>query len=291
MLLSRIETRGPYSIRYPTYRHMKFGTVVTGSRWVWVDKHEPIRLQTGDFYLLTNGKSYSVASDLALAPMDGVSIFNRNIGSDGIVRYGETGELTIATAGRFSFADDRMARLLGFLPPIIHIANKNHECEALGALLSLLKIESNARCATGADTAASSLAALVLVNVIRAYIAKGDFVHGWLAAIAEPKIAASLSLMHGDVSRCWTVNLLAQTIGMSRTAFALKFKALVGRSPLDYLTYLRMMVAAASLKRERHSIAEIAHSVGYGSDTAFSTAFKRIVGVSPSEFRLGCRNP
>jgi len=286
VLSSRLETRGPHAIRYPTYRHMKFGTVIEGSRWVWVDEGKPIRLEAGDFYLLTNGKSYCVASDPSLQPMDGASIFNEHIGSDGIVRYGNAGELTIAAAGRFSFSDDRVAGLLSFLPPIVHIAKGSLGSEQLEALLPLLSFESNGHGAPGTFIAASSLANLVLVHIIRAYISKGDFVQGWLAAMTDPKIAASLSLMHGDVSRRWTVDLLAQAVGMSRTAFSLKFKERVGRAPLDYLTHWRMMVAAASLKRERHSIVDVAYSVGYSSDTAFSIAFKRTFGINPSSFRL-----
>lgn len=171
------------------------------------------------------------------------------------------------------------------MPPIVHIAKGSPGSEPLAALLPLLSFEGNGRSAPGTSIAASSLANLVLVHIIRAYIAKGDFVQGWLAAMTNPKIAAALSLMHGDVSRRWTVDLLAQSVGMSRTAFSLKFKERIGKVPLEYLTDWRMMVAAASLKRERHSIADVAYSVGYSSDTAFSIAFKRTFDISPSGFR------
>lgn len=286
-----MEVRGRHAIRFPAYRHMKFGTIIEGARFVRVDDEQPIYLGEGDFYLLTNGKSYCVGSDPDLEPVDGLRVFKDHMGSDGIVRYGETGDLTVAAAGRFSFADDRVADLLSFLPSLVHIPRGSPGSEVLASLLPLLRLESGSASAAGAVVAASSLANLVLVHIIRAYMARGDFAQGWLPAMSDPKIAASLSLMHGDVRRRWTVDLLAQAVGMSRTAYCVKFKERVGKTPLDYLTHWRMMLAADSLENERLSIAEVAYSVGYSSDTAFSVAFKRIMGTSPSSFRLRWASP
>ena len=289
VLSARLETRGPHAFRYPVYSHMKFGGVIEGCRWLWVDGEQPVRLSTGDFYLLTDGRSYCVASDTELEPVDGAAVFAANMDVDGTVRFGEVGDRTIAAAGKFTFADDREAALLGFLPPIIHIPSGSPGSEPLTALLPLLGHESETL-APGSSLAASSLASLILVQIIRAYLAKPQFVQGWLGAMADPQMAKALSLMHGNIQRRWTVDALAQSVGMSRTAFSQRFKQRVGRSPLDYLTTWRMMVAAASLRRERRPVADVADTVGYGSDTAFSIAFKRTFGVSPTGFRLNSKH-
>ena len=284
VLSARLETRGPYAFRYPAYRHMKFGGVIAGSRWVWIDGDAPIKLSAGDVYLLTDGRPYCVASD-PLSPLrDGAAVFETNMGCDGVVRYGDAGELTIAVAGKFTFADDRMAALLSFLPPIVHVPGGSPRSEPLAALLPLIRAETEGA-APGASIAASSLASLILVQIMRAYLARPQPVQGWLGAMADPQMAMALSLMHGDLRRRWTVAMLAQSVGMSRTAFSQRFKERVGSPPLDYLTRWRMTTAAATLKRERQAIADVAEAVGYGSDTAFSIAFKRMFGISPGSFR------
>lgn len=285
VLSARLETRGPHAFRYPAYSHMKFGGLIAGDRWIWVDGDEPVRLAAGDFYLLTDGRSYCVASDPDLEPVDGASMFTTNMGADGVVRFGDAGDRTVAAAGKFTFADDRVAGLLSFLPPIIHIPGGSPGSEPLAALLPLLGYESEVS-APGSSLAASSLASLILVQIIRAYLARPHFVQGWLGAMADPQMAMALSLMHGDLRRQWTVDQLARSVGMSRTAFSQRFKQQVGRPPLDYLTQWRMTVAATALRRERSAVAAIADAVGYGSDTAFSIAFKRTYGISPTSFRL-----
>lgn len=257
MLSARLETRGPHAFRYPAYSHMKFGGVIEGCRWIWLDGEPPVQLRAGDFYLLTDGRSYCVGSDPGLTPVDGSAIFAANMGADGIVRYGDSGALTIAAAGKFAFSEDRVAGLLSFLPPIVHIRRESPGSEPLAALLPLLSHES--RGATpGSLIASSSLASLVLVQIIRAHLAETQFVPGWLGAMVDPQMAAALSMMHGDLRRRWTVDVLARSVGMSRTAFSQRFKERVGRPPLDYLTQWRMMVAAASLKRERQAVAHVA---------------------------------
>jgi AraC-like DNA-binding protein len=91
--------------------------------------------------------------------------------------------------------------------------------------------------------------------------------------------------MHEDPARRWTVLSLAESAAMSRTAFSLKFKKMVGTSPVEYLTRWRMMLAADKMSTCRDSISRISSSLGYESDSAFTTAFKRVLGCSPREYR------
>src|SRR5260370_14584829 len=87
------------------------------------------------------------------------------------------------------------------------------------------------------------------------------------------------------VENPWTVETLAAAAGMSRSAFALRFKELLGETPLEYLTNWRMYKASGLLQEDDRKLFEVAKSVGYDSDAAFSKAFKRVLGVAPREYR------
>ena len=108
---------------------------------------------------------------------------------------------------------------------------------------------------------------------------------GWLGALADPKIGAALGRMHADIARRWKVEDLAAAVAMSRTSFTERFKTLVGMPPLSYLIRWRMAVASSALRTTKEPLSEIAERVGYGSDTAFNSAFKKMTGDSPGRYR------
>ena len=101
----------------------------------------------------------------------------------------------------------------------------------------------------------------------------------------DRRIARALAVLHGDPGKRWTVERLARSVGLSRAAFARRFAAVCGRSPLRYLTELRLALAASHLDTTDDSLAEVALRVGYASEFAFSRAFKRQHGVAPGVFR------
>jgi len=111
---------------------------------------------------------------------------------------------------------------------------------------------------------------------------------GW--CIADRRIGAALNLLHKDVAANWTVETLAAAAGMSRSAFALRFKEKVGQSPLDYLTRWRMFRAGHLLRNSDKALVEIAGSVGYDSEAAFNKAFKRTTGSAPGAYRRSMRS-
>ena len=102
-------------------------------------------------------------------------------------------------------------------------------------------------------------------------------------AIFDHKIGPALKAIHADVAKVWTVETLASEAGMSRSAFAARFKELLGQPPLDYVADWRMQKAIHQLSAGK-SISEAAKSVGYDSDAGFSKAFKRILGTSPRNY-------
>jgi AraC-like DNA-binding protein len=94
----------------------------------------------------------------------------------------------------------------------------------------------------------------------------------------------ALSAIHDSVNAPWTVGSLAEAAGMSRSAFAARFKELLGQTPLEYVTEWRMQKAMQLLQQRDKKLIDVARSVGYESDAAFSKAFKRVVGASPGEY-------
>jgi AraC-like DNA-binding protein len=112
---------------------------------------------------------------------------------------------------------------------------------------------------------------------------------GWLRALGDPRIAPALRLMHGDPARAWHLDELAQACAMSRTTFAFHFRTIVGVAPLTYLTEWRMRLAERALREENSPIAVIGQALGYSSESAFSTAFRRVTGNSPKAYRIAAR--
>ncbi|HTD73071.1 MAG TPA: AraC family transcriptional regulator [Steroidobacteraceae bacterium] len=284
MLSARIEVSGPWSLRFSAYEHIKFAGVLEGSFWLWLeDGTPPVKLNTGDFYLLTRGQPYCTGSDPSIKPVDGREVMAACLCPDGIVRYGDSGEKMSAAGGRFTFDANTSELLLRSLPPLIHVPATAENAGPLCAVLDLLRLETGS-VRPGASIAAVTLANMVLVQILRHHLASGIHPPGWLSALADPKIGAALGFIHADVSRRWKVEELASAVAMSRTTFAERFKALVGMPPLKYLTDWRISLASAAL-REGKSLSSIAASVGYGSDAAFNSAFKRLTGQSPGRYR------
>jgi AraC-like DNA-binding protein len=136
--------------------------------------------------------------------------------------------------------------------------------------------------APGSEVVATRLAEILFIQVLRAHIAAGpERNKGWLRAIFDPQIGNALSAIHDKVNAPWTVESLAAAARMSRSAFAARFKELLGQTPLEYVTEWRMQKAIQLLQQRDRKLMDVARSVGYESDAAFSKAFKRVVGTNP----------
>jgi AraC-like DNA-binding protein len=132
------------------------------------------------------------------------------------------------------------------------------------------------------------LALMMLIQALRLHLADGPSgAVGWLSALSDTRLSAALAAIHAAPARRWTLESLSQVVGMSRTSFAVHFKAKVGQSPLEYLTRWRMLRAGERLENSDDSIAYIAQSLGYSSAAAFSSAFKRVMGCSPRRYSGG----
>jgi AraC-like DNA-binding protein len=122
------------------------------------------------------------------------------------------------------------------------------------------------------------------VQALRLYLSEQPGGVGWFFALADPKLAIAIAAMHADPARRWTLAELAARAGMSRSIFAERFREHVGETPVAYLTRWRMLLAAEKLVTTREPLARTARSLGYESENAFNTAFKRVMGSSPRRY-------
>ncbi len=138
----------------------------------------------------------------------------------------------------------------------------------------------------GSEWTVRRLADLLLIQALRSHIADAESEPaGWLHALADSHIGAALNSMHRRIEYPWTVASLASEAGMSRSAFAQRFKELMNESPLEYLTRWRMYRGSDLLRDSDRKLADVAQAVGYDSDGAFHKAFKRVLGIAPGEYR------
>ena len=137
----------------------------------------------------------------------------------------------------------------------------------------------------GGALIAQQLAYMMLVQALRLHLADGARGSvGWLFALADKQMGAAITCMHDDPGRPWTLQELAERVGMSRSIFALRFKETVGKTPMEYLTRWRMLLAGNRLTSSDDSLSAIAVSLGYESESAFGKAFRRVMGCSPRQY-------
>lgn len=276
---------GAWALQFPPQPGLKFSAVIRGHCWLAIDgMAEPIRLQAGDCFLLRDSPPYRLASDLSLDAPGAHDIFVA--ATDGVARCG-TAEDFLAIGGRFTFDETNAPLLLDALPHLIHVGADSDQAEVLRWVLTRLASELSAGGA-GASLMTDHLSHIMLVQALRTHLM--SHAHppaGWLAALSDRKISTALGLLHAEPGRRWKLDELAKTVGMSRSTFALRFKQLVGASPLDYLLRWRMRLAGKALREGKQTVSAIALSHGYDTESAFSSAFKRVMGCAPKHYRAG----
>lgn len=186
--------------------------------------------------------------------------------------------------GYFRFDRANAQLLVKLLPPVVHIRHEEEGATRLHRIVELISDEADAS-RPGRDPILDRLVEVLLVEALRFRSQSvGREEQGLLAGLSDPALAHTLREIHVDVTRRWTVEQLARAAGMSRAVFAERFSRKIGMPPMQYLLEWRVALAKDLLRRERPSLAEVAERVGYQSASAFSTAFTRVTGRSPSEF-------
>ena len=241
-------------------------------------------LTGGDCFLLAKGTSIVLRD----SPRTHPKCSFREIGAKAngnVAFYGGGGAPTTIVCGSLSFDHASLKPITQFLPSFILMKADEARTLALHNTVHALASEM-AEQAPGSEVVATRLAEVLVIQVLRAHIASEVEWHskGWLHAVFDPQVGAALSALHDSVSTPWTVESLAAAAGMSRSAFAARFKELLGQTPLEYVTEWRMQKAMQVLDQRDRKLIDVARSVGYESDAAFSKAFKRVVGANPGEY-------
>ena len=278
---------GAWAIRFPAPEKIKFFAVVKGHCWVRIDgEADPVHFDTGDVGLLAAKRSFVLASDLDVTPLDAMSLFSGTGRTTGQLGDGSD----FAHIGGHVLLDPASGRLLAdVLPPWIHVPAASPQAAAFRWLLDQL-VEERVADQPGTQLVSAQLAQLLFIQILRAHLkTSAPMPAGWLRALGDPRIAPALRLMHGDPARAWHLDELASACAMSRTTFAFHFRTIAGVAPLTYLAQWRMRLAERALREESSPLAVIAQSLGYTSESAFSTAFKRVTGTSPKAYRVAAR--
>ena len=211
----------------------------------------------------------------------------REIGAgadNNVAHYGGGGAPTTIVCGSFSFDRVSLRPITQLLPKFILIKAEQTRTLALHNTLQALASEMAVQ-VPGSEIVANRLAEVLFIQVLRAHIASGpERNKGWLRAVFDPQMGTALSAIHDRVNTSWTVESLAEAAGMSRSAFAARFKELLGQTPLEYVTEWRMQKAMHLLQQRDKKLIDVARSVGYESGAAFSKAFKRVVGANPGKY-------
>jgi AraC-like DNA-binding protein len=279
------EVGGDTAIQFPKHQGIKCYAVVSGQCWLSVEGvPDAVLLTTGDCFLLPRGLPFCLATDLSLPPVDFLTFLSAR-GSGGAVSDNEGGGHYIV-GGHFVLTGSPADILLKSLPPIVHI---RRESDKAAMRWSLERMKEELRDPQpGGSLIAQQLAYMMLVQALRLHLADGTRGKvGWLFALADKQMSAAITCMHDDPGHPWTLQKLAERVGMSRSIFALRFKETVGSTPMEYLTRWRMLLAGDRLKNSDDSISIIALSLGYESESAFGKAFRRVMGCSPRQYSRG----
>jgi AraC-like DNA-binding protein len=257
----RTHFTAPWNTPFEPMDGAGFHVVLAGSCRLTQEGAAPLRLNAGDIVLLPREPGHALTDDPG----------------------SPTAELL---CGAYVLDRSRTHPLLADLPDVIHLPAHVGRHPRLRTAIDLLGAEL-AEPLPGSTASVSALLDLLLLYMLRAWFAErsAEQSTGWPAALADPAVSAVLRAIHAEPAANWTVRSLGEQAGLSRTAFAERFTALVGRPPLAYLTWWRMTLAARFLKESDAPLATVAQRCGYSSEFAFAKTFKRELGVSPGVFR------
>jgi AraC-like DNA-binding protein len=272
---------GKWSVCFGGHEDPGFCILLEGSCFLEVEGIGIIELKQGDFLLFPRVPAFTMGNDRALAPTLLTEVHHARV-----VRHGpRSGPITMRQlAGSFQF-DRANARLLAqLMPPVVHVRHGETKGGRLSRIVQLIDEEVDAD-GHGSEPILERLLEVLLIEALRFQPATDPKkAQGLFAGLSDPALARALRSIHLDVKRGWTVAELARIAGLSRSTFAARFARAVGLPPMEYLLEWRMALAKDMLRRERLPLVEVADRIGYQSASAFSTAFTRVVGSSPSVF-------
>ena len=280
---SGFEAGGNWSIQFPDQQQrIKCYAVISGECWLSVEGvADAMRLRAGDCFVLPSGRPFRLASDMALEPTDAGTIFPPARGG-GVVVHNGGGDFSLV-GSRFAVSGDHGGMLMKLLPPVVHIRRESDQAALRWAVERMMQELREGL--PGGALMAQHLAHMMLIQALRMHLDEATRSGaGWYAALADKQLSMAINAIHADPAHQWTLQDLAERACMSRSTFAQRFKDVVGETPMEYLTRWRMLLAGDKLTTSNDPIAVIAQSIGYESESAFSSAFKRVMSCSPRQY-------
>lgn len=270
-----------------------FHIVARGTCWVSLLDGERFAASAGDVIVLPYGDPHRMGGSEAAACVPFLSLVEP-LPWDylPVVRHGEGGARTDIVCG-YLYSDDALFDPTLRALPSIFVVRPPAGPAARWVASSIeyaLEISSEAHPSGAAPP--TRLPELLLTEILRLHLASaptGD--GGWIGALQDPVLAPALAQLHTEPERKWTVGELAAAASVSRSLLDERFRAVLGRSPIRYLTDWRMHIAEDLLRSTEEPLSRIARRVGYESEEAFSRAFKRAHGTPPSLWRAAHRSP
>lgn len=269
---------GAWRVRRPATGHPFYCVLLEGSSRLEVDGSAPIILREGDFVLIPAVHGFTMSS-LKEAGADDVDPSTVTRLADETRRGNPDGPAEARLlVSHFVFGTPDAALLVSLLPRLVHVRDD----QRLSAIVQLVTEEAGFR-RPAREAVLSRLLEVLLLEALRS-AGGGAVPQGLLRGLADERLASALRRLHEDPTKAWTVEQLAGEAAMSRSAFFNRFRRAMGVAPMEYLLSWRMALAKNLLQRNEIGIQEVAERVGYGSASAFSTAFTRFVGLPPSRY-------
>jgi len=275
----------------PSERVVSFHLVTEGRCWAMLphDLGGALQVEAGDVIVVPQGETHLLGSSTDLSPELLAPVLANQVetapGEVMTLAYGGGGLVTRMVCGFLAAQDIWRSPLHSALPRLFKVGMRASSASWLESSMRFAAEEAASAHAGGA-TVLAKLAELVFVEAVRRYVdTMPDDRKGWLAGLRDRFVSRTLALMHARPAHPWTVEELAQQVGMSRSALAQRFTDLLGVPPMQYLAQWRLQLAAQQLRLSDRPLASVAEDVGYESEAAFNRAFKREFGVPPATWR------
>jgi AraC-like DNA-binding protein len=278
----------------PGAEHLIAYHVITEGRcFANISGEEPIAVEAGEVIVFTKSDPHILSSSPGMrahrAPPDALNALAAAAAGQlpFLINYGGDGPASAKFVCGYLACDAQPFNpLLENLPSVIKIRGKQgDDANWLSQFIHVAMLEA-ANKRAGCESVLAKLSELMFIEVVRRHLeALSLDKAGWLAGLRDPFVGKALSLMHAKPAWNWTIEELAKDVGLSRSVLAERFAHLVGMPPMYYLAKWRMQIASGLLSGGNSNIADVAAEVGYGSEAAFSRAFKKMVGIPPSAWR------
>ena len=282
-VFGRLNAGGTWATPLTSEDSVKFAAATHGSCWYFVEGLEaPLPFSAGDILLVNGAEPLVMASkpDLIAKAADPCP----EPDEFGAFQYGSGLDFSML-AGGVGVDADRLPQFQKSLPPLIHIHHDIPEAETLGWIVGQLVMELRPSNRQGGNVTISALTKLLFVHALRAHMLHADDEQiGWFRIFRDQRFTNALSHIHQNPAHSWSLVELAKRASMSRTSFAVKFREIMGTTPLDYITNWRLRLAHQNL-RQGASVAQAARAAGYKSESAFSRAFVKVYELSPGALR------